>query len=460
MIRERLATIASWIGAAPPALEREFHGVSTDSRRIERGQLFVALRGERFDAHAFLAMAAARGAVAAVVDRVVAGVDLPQLVVPDTLLALGELARHWRARLPARVVGVTGSNGKTTTRALIAAVLGELGPVAATEGNLNNEVGVPLTVLALPPDTRIAVLEMGCAKPGDIAYLARIGHPGVGVVTNVGPAHLERLGSLEGVARTKGEMYAALGPHGVAVINADDAFAPQFRELAGLRRRIEFGLEHDATVTARNLVLGDDSRFTLATPLGTAPVSLPLAGRHNVANALAAAAVGHAFEMAPAAIARGLARVAPVGGRLTRYDAPSGWTLFDDSYNANPASVRAGIATLTQARTPAWLVLGNMAELGAGAAALHEDIGHYARRSGIARLFAVGELAALAARAFGSGAEVYADRGAAAAALAAALAPGVRVLIKGSRSAGMESVVASVLAAHGLPHRGGTSHAA
>jgi UDP-N-acetylmuramoyl-tripeptide--D-alanyl-D-alanine ligase len=385
---------------------------------------------------------------------------LPQLVVADTLLALGELARWWRDRIGARIVAVTGSNGKTTLKNLCASILGRIGRSAATPGNLNNEIGLPLTVLGLAPEHAFAVLEMGAGKPGDIEYLARIARPDVAVVNNVGPAHLERLLDLDGVAQTKAEIYRSLEPQGVAVINADDAYAPMFRTVAAARRRIQFGFATDADVTARILRAGDPNRFLLVTPLGEAEVALPLPGRHNVMNALAAAAVATAFELAPDLIGRGLEAAPRMTGRLTEQRSSEGWVLFDDSYNANPGSVQAGIATLVQGGGEAWLALGDMAELGAARESLHRQVGEFARHAGVARLFTVGPLAALAAKAFGAGAQSFESREALAAALATNLRAGVRVLVKGSRSSGMERVVAAVLAAKGMAAAEGNSHAA
>jgi UDP-N-acetylmuramoyl-tripeptide--D-alanyl-D-alanine ligase len=312
--------------------------------------------------------------------------------------------------------------------------------------------------MALDPEIDFAVLEMGCGKPGDIRYLARIGQPDVSVVNNVGPAHLERLGSLEGVARTKAEIYEGLGPDGVGVVNADDVFAPYFRKMLVGHARVEFGLEQGADVSARALEVGEDSHFVLVTPSGETQVHLPLPGRHNVLNALAAAAAAHALGIDVDTIRRGLESAHGVAGRLTRHE-HAGWTLFDDSYNANPASVKAGIQTLVLGGGEAWLALGDMKELGTREAELHAEVGRFAREHGVARLFAVGPLAAHAAAAFGSQAQTYAERDALAAAVARALHAGVRVLVKGSRSSGMERVVAAVLAAHGRRH-GEDHHAA
>ena len=459
MIRARLFDAAAAMGGSLLGADVEFAGVSTDSRAVAGGALFVALRGERFDGHAFVADAARRGAAAAVVERPLADIALPQVVVADTLAALSTLAASWRRQLPAKVVTVAGSNGKTTTRTLVQAILAEAGHTGGTRGNLNNEVGLPLSVLSLDPAMDYAVLEMGEGRPGDVAEIARVARADVAVVTNVGPAHLERLGSLEGAARTLAGAYEELADGGTGVVNADDAFAPFFRAALGARRRVDFGLVLDAAVRADDLRVGERSHFTLVTPSGSAAVELPLPGRHNVMNALAAAACAHALDIGAGPIARALSTAQGVAGRLTRHDAPAGWTLFDDAYNANPASTKAGIATLAATGGECWLALGDMKELGAREAELHADVGRFAREAGLSRLFAVGPLAAHAAAAFGPAAQVYPDRETLAADLAAALVPGVRVLVKGSRSAGMDLVVSKVLAAHGLAHAGG-AHAA
>lgn len=460
MIRTNLETAARWVGGELIGGDAEFAGVGIDSRSIGPGQLFVALRGTRFDGHAFVGDALARGAAAALVERPMVQHAIRQIVVPDALAALADLARGWRGQLEARFVGITGSNGKTTTRMLVQAVLAGAGRTGGSSGNLNNEIGVPLSILRLERGLDFAVLEMGCGQPGDIAHLAAIARPGIGVVTNVGPAHLERMGSLEAIADTKAELYDALPDDGIGVVNADDPFAPRFRARLGARRRIEFALEAPAEVAASDLRLdGAGSRFSLRLPgAGPAVVHLPLPGRHNVANALAAAAVGHALGVDAAVIVAGLESARAVGGRLEPI-AVAGAVLYDDSYNANPASVKAGIDTLVLEPGRHWLVLGDMRELGPRERELHAEIGAYARARGIERLLVTGRLAAAAAEAFGAGASVHPDRADLAAALAADLGPGLRVLVKGSRGSAMDDVVARVLAAHGIRPPGGKTDA-
>ncbi|MDE2272188.1 MAG: UDP-N-acetylmuramoyl-tripeptide--D-alanyl-D-alanine ligase [Xanthomonadaceae bacterium] len=456
MLNLRLKTVAVWTHGNLQGADAGIHGVSTDSRTLETGQLFVALVGERHDGHDHVAAAAARGAAGAIVARRV-DVDLPQIVVADTLHALGDLASAVRAQRDVTVIGITGSNGKTSVKTMVARILARHGRTHATAGSLNNEIGLPLTLLNMPEDTQFAVLEMGAGKPGDIAYLAAIARPRVGLVNNIGPAHLERMHTLEGIAETKGAMYQALPADGVAVINADDAFAMYFSGLAGSRRKIRFGLETPADVSARDIALdAQGSRFTLETPVGEVTVNLPLPGRHNVANALAAAALALAEGVPLKVIVAGLGEAKSVDGRLLRRASPQGWVLFDDSYNANPGSALAAVATLALQPGARWLVLGDMGELGPDAAALHARIGQAARAQGIARVYTVGKLAAYAAQAFGKDARTFADQAALIAALRQELHAGVSVLVKGSHAAHMERVVEALLGGNA----GGDRHAA
>lgn len=444
---ERLSQLAAIVEGRLIGDDAEFAGVSTDTRSLRPGELFLALRGERFDGQAFVRRAAALGAAAVVVERE-QDVPLPQVVVSDTLAALQRYAAAWRLRFQCPVVAVTGSNGKTTVKEMLAAILANTGPVLVTRGNLNNHIGVPLTLLRLSEEHAHAVIEMGASNPGEIALLTRLVRPNVGAITNAGPAHLEGFGSIEGVARAKGELFADLAADGVAVINADDRHAPLWHELAGDRRKVTFGLDKDADVRARAVEAeGSRTRFTLTTPLGEATVELPLAGRHNVMNALAAAAATTALGLDPARIAAGLAAAAPVAGRLqSRPAAVAGVRLIDDSYNANPASLAAAVEWVVAQPGEAWLALGDMAELGSDAEAAHAEAGRAARAAGIERLFAVGPLSRAAVDAFGAGARHFEDQEELIAALHEALVPGVNLLVKGSRSARMDRVAHALLA--------------
>jgi len=370
-------------------------------------------------------------------------VDMPQIVVDDTLRALQSLARHWLDTLDVRVVALTGSNGKTTTKSLVAAILRRVARTHSTPGNYNNEIGVPLTVLGLNAEHRFAVIEMGCGKPGDIDELARIAAPDAALVTNVGPAHLERLLSLDGVAQTKAGIYRGLRDQGVAVINADDAFADYFRAQSERCPQLDYAIGAPAAVRAEALQLGLRSRFRLVTPAGSELIELPLPGRHNVMNALAAASLALAVDVPLEAIASALAQVEAVAGRQRRMQVRGG-ALYDDSYNANPGSLAAAIETLALEAPPRWLILGDMAELGPAGAALHAQSGALARESKIERLYAVGPLSTATVKAFGSGGmhferiEDLIDQ------VIADWQPQTTALIKGSRSAGMERVVAAL----------------
>lgn len=437
--------------------EARFGSVGTDSRALEPGQLFVALRGERFDGHDFVAAAAAAGAAAAMVDARWEGTPpLPLLVVDDTRLALGSLASAWRAHFALPLIGITGSNGKTTVKDMCAAILraqaGRQGfgeeSVLATQGNLNNDIGLPLTLLGLRDYHRAAVIEMGMNHPGEIAYLTGIARPTVAVVTNAQRAHLQGLGSLVEVAREKGAIYQGLGEAGVAVINADDPHAGLWRELNAGRRRLSFGLEADADVRARCELRGLGARLELDTPQGPIGVDLQVAGLHNVSNAAAAAAACLAAGVAPEAVAEGLAAYSGTRGRLQRRTGPKGALILDDSYNANPDSVRAGIDVLAAMPGHTFLVFGDMGEVGERSAQAHDEIGGYARSKGIDGLYALGELAALAARNFGEGGRHFDSVEALVAALAPRLDGDSVVLVKGSRFMRMERVADALVAVH------------
>lgn len=440
----RLSAIAMWTHGHMHGTDADVTGVAIDTRKVKPGDLFVAFKGERVDGHDYLADAKARGAVGALVERRVES-DLPQVEVNSSELALGDLASAVRAQRNARVIGITGSNGKTTVKMLTASILSRHGRTHVNTGSYNNEIGLPLTLLWMPEDTEYAVLEMGAGKPGDIDYLAAIARPDIGLVNIIAPAHLERMGTIETVAETKGAVYRALPADGVAVINADDAFASFFMGLAGGRRVLRFGLDHKAEVGAEILEQRvDGSHFVLSTPHGDADVQLPLPGRHNIANALAASTIALALDVPLDTIVAGLEQANAVEGRLKRIEMPSGWVLIDDSYNANPSSMHAAIDTLALAGGERWLVLGDMAELGADARALHAGVGTHARERGIDRLFAVGPLSVAAVDAFGAGGKHFPDKAALIDTLRTELHAGVTCLVKGSHSSGMEHVVVAL----------------
>ncbi len=447
------ATGGRWLDAPPPGVQ----GVSTDTRAIAAGSLFVALRGERFDAHAFLADAARAGAAAAVVSDPAAGAGaaaLPRLLVGDTLAALGAVARHHRRRFDLPVVGVTGSNGKTTTREMIAAILATRGPVLKTEGNLNNEVGVPLTLLRLGPEHRAAVIELGMNHPGEIARLAAVALPQVGVVTNAAAAHLEGLGTVDGVADAKAELYQGLPPGGVAVANADDPRMLKRAQASG-RRLLTFaaGRQRRGDVVVLELLSQDAAglRFLLGVGNRELTVALPLVGGHNAANAAAAACAAIALGCDDREIVRGLAAVAPVGRRLRLERLPGGALLVDDCYNANPLSMRAALETLAalaaaEGGRPV-AALGDMLELGPGELELHREVGTAAAAAGLARLLAFGPRSrALAEGALAAGLPPdrsfhTEDVAALAAEARATLRAGDVLLVKASRGMRLERLV-------------------
>ncbi|MFH1604214.1 MAG: UDP-N-acetylmuramoyl-tripeptide--D-alanyl-D-alanine ligase [Pseudomonadota bacterium] len=438
-----------------------FAAVSSDSRTVGAGALFVALRGDRFDGHEYIAAARARGAVAAMVDRTApadSGVaPLPLLIVDDTRLGLGRLAAYWRRKFKLPLIAVTGSNGKTTVKEMIACILAaHAGPECsfATPGNLNNDIGLPLTLLGLRAGHFCAVVELGMNHPGETGYLAAIAQPTVALVNNAQREHQEFMQSVEAVAREHGAVFSALPSDGVAVINADDAYAGYWRRVCAPRRVLDFGIERPAAVGGRFELRDFCSDIVLRTPEGEVPLSLQAAGVHNVRNALAAAAAAAAAGVGLAAIARGLAGFKPVQGRLQQFVGEDGLIVIDDTYNANPDSVIAAIEVLARAPGRKFLVLGDMGEVGASGAALHAEIGRRARAANIDRLFLLGELSTHAAAAFGAGAEYYTDIDALLATLAPELRAGATVLVKGSRFMRMERVVRALAS----QARTGTGH--
>jgi len=456
-MKRDLAALAQAAGGVLHGAPVAFGTVTTDTRSLEPDSLYVALRGERFDGHDFVPEARARGAAAALVARA-ASVALPQVIVPDVLAGLSAFAAAWRRDFAGPVVGITGSNGKTTVKEMTGAILGVEGPCLVTRGNLNNHIGVPLTLCRLEPTHRRAVIEMGANHQGEIAHLASLARPDVGLVINAGPAHLEGFGGLDGVARGKGEMFAALGAGETAVINADDHYADYWRGVAGRAGRVlTFGLHERADFTAVDVTerLADgvpSLEFGLVCPLGRRRVPLALAGEHNVMNALAAAAAAYGAGAGLDAIVDGLAYMRAVAGRLEFKSLPGGGRLIDDSYNANPGSVRAGLHSLAALPGERWLVLGEMRELGEDSAQLHAEIGEYARVCGITRLLAVGDDARHAVEAFGTGATWFASADDLTRSIAGQVGAGVTVMVKGSRSNRLERVAAGLGASAGKGH--------
>lgn len=450
MIGRDLETLARVAGGVLHGANAGFGRVMTDSRAIEPGALFVALAGDRFDGHDFVPEVAARGAVAALVSRRIE-TALPQVVVPETLAALSAFALAWRRSFAGPVIGITGSNGKTTVKEMTGAILGQLGPCLVTQGNLNNHIGVPLTLCRLEAAHKHAVIEMGANHLREIAHLAALAEPTVGLVANAGPAHLEGFGGLEGVARGKGEMFEALGPQGTAIINADDRFAAYWHGLARRAGRVvTFGMREAANVSARNVLTvlaasGFTTTFDLATPAGEGRIELALAGEHNVMNALAATAAALAAGASLDAVQRGLASMQAVAGRLEVKQGLRGARLIDDAYNANPGSLRVGLRALSQIPGERWLVLGEMAELGTAGPQLHAEMGALARECGVSRLLAVGAGSRPAVETFGPGASWYAGTDELIRTLQEELHTGLTVYVKGSRVNRLERVTAALV---------------
>jgi UDP-N-acetylmuramoyl-tripeptide--D-alanyl-D-alanine ligase len=452
---------------------RAFERVHTDTRTLRAGDLFVALKGERFDAHDFLPQARAAGAVAAMATFGIAEAGLDGLIVPDSLLALQQLATGWRRRFAGPVIAVTGSNGKTTVTQMIATILrvahGEA--AHATAGNLNNHIGVPLTVLQLRASHRAAVVELGMNHPGEIAVLAAVAQPTVALVNNAQREHQEFMGTVEAVARENGAAIEALPADGVAVFPANDDYAAIWQAQAGARRCLRFALAEEpdglwpaAEISARARWVDTAWQVEMTTPAGQARLTLQVAGRHNVLNALAATAATLGAGIAIADVVRGLEAFAPVKGRSQLKSLRRGGKtipLVDDTYNANPDSVRAAIDVLAGLPAPRWLLLGDMGEVGDQGPAFHQEIGAYAQARGIDHFWCAGALCAHAAQAYGPGARHFADTPALLAALGDSTASEpafASVLAKGSRFMGMERVVA-LLAAHDDTDKG-ADHAA
>lgn len=441
MTLEQIAQVldGQWTGANVTVTS-----VDTDSRRAQAGQLFVALPGEKFDGHDFLPQVAAQGAVAALVSHPVS-TGLPTVQVADTRLALGRLAAHWRKTLAMPLIAVTGSNGKTTTKEMIAAILqvhtGDTGAVLATAGNFNNDIGMPLTLLRLQPQHRYAVIEMGMNHLGEIDYLTHLAQPDVALINNAGTAHIGELGSRENIAKAKGEIFSGLKPDGVAVMHADSEFADYWRGLNPGRRILSFGVHPQADVRAELVADAEHGQFILHTQGQALPVQLKVPGIHNIMNALAAAAASLAAGASLQAVVQGLALFDGVKGRLQHKVAANGAALIDDTYNANPDSMKAALDVLSGYRRPTWFVMGDMGELGEDAEAMHRQVGAYAKTCGIRHFYALGQHTPAAVAAYGEGAQHFATVEALIAALRQVLSAEDVVLVKGSRFMQMERVV-------------------
>lgn len=446
MIKLSLSEITNHLGLHHPTHDATFCGISTDTRTIFPGNLFVAIRGENFDGHQFVEEAFKKGASAALVDHHIHS-DIPQLVVDDTILTLGKISFMWRNHFSLPLIGVTGSNGKTTLKNMIASILraackDHADSVLATEGNLNNNIGLPLSLARLNEKHRYGVIEMGMNNFGEIAYLTQLVKPKIAVINNAAPAHIEYLKDVAGVARAKGEIFLGLQKNGIAILNKDDPFFSYWRGLVKSHHYLSFGLENAADVTA---TFSENNRITLKTPQGEMEIQLPLLGKHNVMNALAATATALALEIDLTAIKKGLENVQPAPGRLRQHHLPHDVCVIDDTYNANPGSVVAAIHALATMPGKKILVLGDMRELGPDGKQLHSMIGTTAQKAGIDYLFTLGELSNAATTAFGKQSQHFSDHEKLIVALKPHLKSQITILVKGSRSMKMEKILNGVL---------------
>ncbi len=437
--------MAEILGATPVGADVSVTGLIHDTRLISPNAMFLALEGEHADGHDFLDQAAKAGAAAALVSHAVDS-DLPQVIVEDVLIAAGQLASAWRASLDVTVIGITGSNGKTSVKEMLHAILSSQGPTLATSGNYNNEIGVPITLSRLNSEHRFAVIEMGAAREGDIRYLSHLVKPSVGVLTNAGPAHLESFGSIDTIVRTKGELFGALSDDGWAIINADSDHVRVWRDLAAHCHALHFACEADADFRAEissTYQMGD--AVMVSTPIGSVELTLPVPGKHNVMNALASMAAAYAVGISPEISVKALGSFKSVSQRLQMHRPTEDLVVIDDSYNANPTSAKAGLEVLSNLPSVRWWVMGDMLELGEGAETMHEALGHEAKAMGVDRVMAYGPLSVATVRAFGEGGQWFETQEALIQALTQQLETPASVLVKGSRSMHMDRVVNAVL---------------
>ena len=426
-----------------------FYGCSTDTRTLKDKELFIALRGENFDGHDYIDKAKAVGASAVLVegkqdvsDSSMESFSVPSIVVKNTRHAMGELARNWRAIFPIPLVAITGSNGKTTVKEMLASILSCKASVLATQGNLNNDIGVPLTLFGLGDEHQYAVIEMGANHPGEIEWLSEIAQPTVAVITQCAPAHLEGFGTIEGVANAKAEIFNCLIEDGVAVINGDDDFSDLWLEKSRHNNQLTFGLGNRNEVTAESIRIEEDkSSFQMITPVGNVELTLNLPGKHNITNALAASACAISLGIVLSAIKQGLESVNVVKGRLQIKAGLQQCRIIDDTYNANPASLEAALKVLDKFPGRHWLVLGDMGELGNDAEAMHEYAGVISKTSGVERLYALGELTKCSVQSFGEGAHHVSSHEQLLSLLKTEIDSDVTILFKGSRAMGMEHLV-------------------
>jgi len=448
MIQMRLSEAANILSAGLIGDDVHFRGCSTDTRTLTKGSLFIALRGDNYDGHDFIDDAFREGAAAALVERELSDIDQPLIVVDNSKGAMGDLASAWRSNFTMPVIAVTGSNGKSTVKEMLASILSQEDEVLSTEGNLNNDIGVPLTLFRLNDDHKFAVIEMGANHPGEISKLTQLTSPDIALITLCAPAHIEGFGSIEGVANAKAEIFSGLSENGVAIINADDSYADLWIEKVADKKRLTFGISDSADVSVRDLKMNEETgqtEFTLTTACAQVVVKLNLAGLHNVHNALSAAACCIALNIPLSQISKGLQLVEAVKGRLQTKSGLNGSRIIDDTYNANPASMDAAIKMLTETSKRSWLVMGDMGELGDIAEDAHQQAGCNARTSGVERLYAIGELSRHAVDAFGNDAKHFENKESLIAALIPEIKNDLSVLVKGSRAMQMEKVVQSLV---------------
>ena len=441
----QLATLATELKTPLLSDDVSFSGVSIDTRTLTQGDLFFAFRGEHDDAHQFISEAEHKQAAGVVMQRNVA-TRLPAIQVPDVTHALGVVGQLNRLKFKGKVVGITGSVGKTTVTMMIASILQQMGSTVVTQGNFNNEIGLPLSLCAIDSEHQYAVLEMGARKTKDIDYLCQLAQPDVSVVTSVAPTHLDTFGSLSDIARTKGEIYNYLDHRGIAVVNLDDDFASQWLAELPECTVITFGNHSEAMIRAENVRLAENDCpcFTLSTPQGQHDIALPLPGQHNVSNALCASAAAYGLGASEEALQQGLQNLSTVPSRLQFLQGQSGSTIIDDAYNANPKATMVAINVLVNQTGEKILVLGDMAELGIDAADYHRQIGEYAKNKGVDRLFAYGQLAEYAAEHFGSNGIVFDSLSALAKKCLSIANEDTVFLIKGSRNLHLEKIVAAL----------------
>lgn len=444
-----LSECAAIVGGKLIGDDVNFNSVSIDTRAIKPEQLYIAIKGDNFDGNEFVSQARQAGACAAIVHSGVQ-TSLPHIIVKDTRLALAQLAGAWRRKLNVAVVGVTGSNGKTTVKEMLAAILSVNHEVLFTQGNLNNDIGVPLTLLRLDEQHRYAVIEMGANHPKEIEYSSGFAGADVAVITNAGGAHIAGFGSLDGVAVAKGEIYQTLGVDGTAVINRDDAYFDYWRGVVGDRKALSFGLHPDADVTAsaiNSAIVNNEfmTCFSLSALGQGIDIQLKLAGQHNVINALAATAASLALGISLEQIKQGLENIKPVTGRLQSYIGRKGNLIIDDTYNANAESLKAGIKVLMECATKPWAIIGAFGELGEDSVAIHTEIGEFMKTNGVVRLLAMGEDTRYTVQAFGEGGTFFDSQEELIKVLTQELQGDETLLIKGSRARRMENVVAALV---------------